>query len=152
MLLIDEFHSLLTGTAKQQREVMNEIKYLSNVLKISIIGAGTKEAVNVLHTDPQYASRFDLIQLPIWQFDRPWLQLLFSFEQGLPLRKPSNLIDKEKSQLILSISQGILGNVDSLIRLCAIKAIESGSEEISLALLKEFKWHTPTRGNRQLKL
>ena len=58
MLIIDEVHSLLAGTVRKQSEVMNTIKLLCNELQIPIICVGTREAVNVLHTDPQHASRF----------------------------------------------------------------------------------------------
>jgi len=67
MLIIDEFHSLLTGSTNKQREVMNAIKFMCNELAIPIVGVGTREAVAVLHTDPQHASRFEVSALPIWE-------------------------------------------------------------------------------------
>ena len=66
MLIIDEFHSLLVGTPRQQRQVMNAIKMLCNELQIPIVGVGTRDAIRVLHTDPQHASRFDVAELPTW--------------------------------------------------------------------------------------
>lgn len=69
MLIIDELHSVLTGTAAKQREVMNALKLLCNELCIPIVGVGTREAVRVLHTDPQHASRFDVAALPEWGLD-----------------------------------------------------------------------------------
>jgi hypothetical protein len=57
LLIIDEFHSLLTGGAVKQRETMNAIKLLCNELMIPIVGVGTQDAVRVLHSDPQHASR-----------------------------------------------------------------------------------------------
>lgn len=152
MLVIDEFHSLLTGSNTQQREMMNEIKYLTNILKIPVVGAGTQEAIRVLHTDPQHASRFDLAQLPTWEFNKAYLQLLLSFEVGLPLRKRSNLIEPEKAKLILSISQGIIGNIHALLKKCAITAITDGRECIDLNLVREHKWYTPTKGQREVRL
>ena len=52
LLIIDEFHSLLTGGAVKQRETMNAIKLLCNELMIPIVGVGTQDAVRVLHSDP----------------------------------------------------------------------------------------------------
>lgn len=152
MLVIDEFHSMLTGSATQQREMLNEIKYITNILKIPVVGAGTQEAIRVLHTDPQHSSRFDLATLPVWKFDKAFLQLLLSFEMGLPLRKPSNLVEKEKAKLILSISQGLIGNMHALLKRCAIAAIKDGRESIDLELLSEHKWYTPTKGQREVRL
>lgn len=67
ILIIDEVHSMLTGTARQQRLIMNAIKYLCNALQLPIVLCGTKDAVRILHTDPQHASRFDVAELPLWQ-------------------------------------------------------------------------------------
>lgn len=84
MLIIDEFHSLLTGSAIKQREVMNAIKLLCNELAIPIVGVGTREAVRVLHTDPQHASRFDVMSLPIWDLNQDFQRLLAGFEKVFP--------------------------------------------------------------------
>ena len=45
---------------------MNAIKYLCNALQLPIVLSGTKDAVRILHTDPQHASRFDVAELPVW--------------------------------------------------------------------------------------
>ncbi|WP_443677963.1 TniB family NTP-binding protein, partial [Neisseria lactamica] len=70
MLIIDEFYSLLVGTPRLQRQVMNAIKILCNELQIPIVGVGTKDAIRVLHTYPQHASRFDVAELPTWKLDQ----------------------------------------------------------------------------------
>ena len=70
MLIIDEFHSLLVGTPRLQRQVMNAIKMLCNELQIPIVGVGAKDAIRVLHTYPQHASRFDVAELPTWKLDQ----------------------------------------------------------------------------------
>lgn len=69
MPIIDEFHSLLPGTGRNQSVVMNTIKLLCNELQIPIVAVGTHEAVQVLQTDPQHASRFDVARLPLWELD-----------------------------------------------------------------------------------
>lgn len=38
MLIIDEFHSMFSGTARKQRDMMNTLKRLCNELQIPIIG------------------------------------------------------------------------------------------------------------------
>ena len=69
MLIIDELHNCLSGSSRQQQEVMNALKTLSNELSLNIIGVGTREASLILHTDAQYASRFDILDLPLWKLD-----------------------------------------------------------------------------------
>lgn len=70
MLIIDEIHNCLTGSAKLLPEVMNTLKNLSNELSLNIVGVGTREAITILHTDPQYASRFDVVNLPKWELNQ----------------------------------------------------------------------------------
>jgi len=42
------------------------VKYICNELRMSVIAAGTHEALHVMRFDPQIASRFEQIELPIW--------------------------------------------------------------------------------------
>ena len=150
MLMIDEFHSLLTGTMIKQREVMNALKLLCNELAIPIVGAGTRDAVRVLHTDPQHASRFDVIELPLWQPGAEFQKLLAGFEKTLPLRHPSGLYQSELATLLLSYSEGNTGNLHRLLAECAREAILSGKEQIDKAIIEQKKCLRSTHGIRYL--
>jgi hypothetical protein len=152
ILIIEELHSLLAGTAMQQRLVMNVLKFLCNELCIPVVGVGTRDAVRVLHTDPQHASRFDVVKLPTWEMDKEFRRILQGIEQILPLRFPSNLSDREKAPLLLSISEGNLGNLRFLLNECAKEAIQSGQEYIDLEIIKSKSWVRPTRGIREVVL
>lgn len=150
ILIIDEVHSMLTGTARQQRLIMNAIKYLCNALQLPIVLCGTKDAVRILHTDPQHASRFDVAELPLWQNDKEFRRLVGSFERILPLKKPSNLTEISVLNLIYSISGGNIGNIKRLINECAIEAIESGEERITSKMIEDRSWLRPTKGLRKI--
>lgn len=150
ILIIDEIHSLLSGTARQQRQIMNCIKFLCNELQIPIVLSGTPDAVRILHTDPQHASRFDVLPLPVWHNDSEFKRVVGSFERVLPLKHPSNLTEPEKLNLIHAISDGRIGNVKRLINECAIEAIKTGAETITLEMIKEKSWLRPTQGLRNL--
>jgi hypothetical protein len=152
MLIIDEFHSLLTGTAVKQRGVMNTIKLLCNELQIPIVGVGTREAVRVLHTDPQHASRFDVIGLPLWDLNQDFQRLVTSFERILPLKKPSNLYKPELAANLHVISGGNIGNLHRLLVECATEAIKSGTEQIDKSIIESKSWLRPTRGIREMAL
>jgi len=143
MLIIDEIHNLLETTMTKQRLVMNGIKNLSNELKIPIVGAGTDVAVKILSTDPQHASRFDVVRLKKWELNQEYRGLLKAFEKRLPLRKPSHLYQKEKAKLLYTLSVGNLGNLHKLITACAIEAIETGTEEITLEIIHNNQWVQP---------
>lgn len=150
ILIIDEFHSLLTGSPVKQREVMNAIKLLCNELAIPIVGVGTREAVRVLHTDPQHASRFDVMTLPLWELNQDFQRLLAGFEKVLPLKKPSKLHTPELASLLHTISEGNTGNLHRLLIECATEAIESGKEQIDKPIIESKVWLRPTRGIREI--
>ena len=147
ILIIDELHSLLAGSARKQSEVMNAIKRLCNQLQIPIVGVGTHDAVNVLHTDPQHASRFQVERLPLWKADRNFQRLLVGFEEILPLKRPSELYRSEIVQPLHEISEGNLGDLRELLGECGRRAIESGAERIDLGLVKSMAWFRRERGD-----
>lgn len=150
ILIVDEFHSLLTGSPVKQREVMNAIKLLCNELAIPIVGVGTREAVLVLHTDPQHASRFDVISLPLWDLNQDFQRLLAGFEKVLPLKKPSRLHQPELASALHAISGGNLGNLHRLLVECATEAITGGKEQIDKSIVESKAWLRPTRGIREV--
>ena len=137
MLIIDEFHSLLTGTARKQSEVMNTIKFLCNELQVPIVGVGTHVAVNVLQTDPQHASRFEVAVLPRWKLDRDFQKLLVGFQETLPLKRESKLADRKATRQLHVASKGNLGNLREGLVACARKAIEKGTEQITTDLMRD---------------
>ena len=71
MLVIDEIHSILAGTFREQRIVLNAIRFLANDLRIPLVCVGTHEAKQALMTDQQLADRFEARELPPWQDDLP---------------------------------------------------------------------------------
>ena len=150
VLIIDEFHSLLTGSAIKQREVMNTIKLLCNELALPIVGVGTRDAVRVLHSDPQHASRFDVMTLPEWELNKDFQRFLAGFEMVLPLKKPSKIHEPELASLILTISEGNTGNIHRLLVECAKVAIKNGSEQIDKKIIESKSSLRPTRGIREL--
>lgn len=144
ILIIDEIHHLLAGTLSKQRTFLNVIKYLSNELKISIVCSGTREAFNAIQTDPQLANRFEPKILSKWQFDEDYLRLLASFEKILPLKEPSNLIEKSIANAILMKSEGLLGEIAKILELSTILAIETGIEKINKNIIDNIDYVSPS--------
>lgn len=151
MLIIDEIHNCLTGSTKLLSEVMNTLKNLSNDLSLNIVGVGTREAVTILHTDAQYASRFDVAMLPKWELDQDFLRLLLSYVRLLPLKKRSDLASQRLATLIFEISGGNFGDLNRLLIECAKEAIVQGNEEITEEIVHKFKWLKPTEGMRNIR-
>lgn len=137
VLLLDELNSILAGSVTKQLLLLTTIKYISNQSKISIVAAGTADALNAVATDAQLKSRFPGKLMPRWKDATPdFRQLLASFEFILPLRMESNLGALQTARLIYGLTEGILGEVATLLRRSAIMAIQSGDECIAEAILK----------------
>lgn len=137
MLIIDEIHTMLAGSFREQRVFLNSIRLLANDLKLPLVCVGTQEAKQALMTDQQLADRFAASELPPWRNDTALGQLLASFGSILPLRLPSNLQDADVRTRILALTEGITVRIFRLIEVAAIQAIESGKECIDLNSLSD---------------
>lgn len=137
VLLLDELNSILAGSVTKQRLLLTTIKYISNRTQISIVAAGTADALQAVATDAQLESRFPSRLMPRWnEANADFRQLLASFEYVLPLRKESQLARLHVAKQVFGLTEGILGEVAKLIRDCAIVAIQSGAEAITEEIIK----------------
>jgi Bacterial TniB protein len=94
MVLIDEIHNLLSCSARDQRAALNAIKYLANKSRVSIVAAGTYEALHVMRSDSQIASRFEQLELPIWTESQALRRFIAGYLALLPFKKATAEIDK----------------------------------------------------------
>ncbi|NMJ87772.1 MAG: AAA family ATPase [Thaumarchaeota archaeon] len=150
VLIIDEIHHVLAGSLGKQRLFLNVIKYLSNELKVPLIGAGTMEALNAISTDKQLSNRFKPTFLEKWEHDEDYLRLLASFERILPLKFPSQLTEKTISDYILMKSGGLIGEISQILESSCILAIESGVERINMNILKNIDYQSPDERRKTL--
>ena len=66
VLVIDEVHNILAGTYREQRIVLNTLRFLSNRLQISLVCFGVNEAREAISGDVQLARRFEQFTLSRW--------------------------------------------------------------------------------------
>lgn len=151
MLIIDEIHDIIAGSRANQRVFRNAIKQLGNDLQIPIVGAGTREAYNAIRSDEQLANRFEPIVLPRWTIsdnlppnEDPYLKLLTSFEHMLPLRNPSYLFKKTMALKLLSMSDGLIGELTAVLTRAAEEAIRNKREKIDNVTLNKINWVSPS--------
>lgn len=144
MLIIDEVHNILAGSLTRQRAFLNVIKFLGNELQIPIIASGTREAFRAIQTDPQLANRFKPAVLPRWKNDNEFGDFLITFENLIPLRKPSHLDDISLSDRIYAMSEGYLGEICRILVDAAVYAVESGRELIDQKALDAIQWVPPS--------
>jgi hypothetical protein len=143
MLIVDEVHSILAGTFREQRIFLNAIRFLANELRIPLVCAGTHEAKQALMTDQQLADRFEAFELPAWRDDGGLTLLLASLGSILPLRQPSSLRDPKLQRRIHALTEGVMVRVCRLVEAAAIRAIENGTERISSeSLTDDLATHT----------
>lgn len=137
MMIIDKVHHLLAGTVREQRQLLNQLKFISNELRIPIVALGTNEALYAMQTDPHIASRFELFALPKWRESSEFRAFVVSFGRLLPLEKPSPLADKATIQKLMSLSAGLTGKVTTLLVQAAELAIRQRTECITLDLIEQ---------------
>ncbi len=132
LLLADEFHNMLNGSAANQRQFLASLKSLINVLRVSFVAAGTNNIVVALATDSQFVTRFEKLSLPKWGKNTETLSLLASIELTIPLAERSNIAnDKEIAIPIILGGQGTIGSITRIIKESAVAAIKDGKEKIT---------------------
>lgn len=144
MLIIDEVHNLLCGSRDQQRRFLNLLRWLGNELQISLVAVSTAEGLRAIQSDDQLANRFTPFGLPPWEGGGEFSRLLNTLEASMPLKQPSNLSDPATAQRLLSISEGILGEVVSIVTRAAVAAVETGVESIRLEMLEDMDFIPPS--------
>jgi type II secretory pathway predicted ATPase ExeA len=139
VLIIDEIHNILSGSVPKQKAFMNAVKNISNALMIPIVLVGIKDALNATSTDMQISSRFRPMLLPLWR-------LIARIETMLPLRNLSKISTNSKlATTILDLSEGLIGEIVSVISDAAIVGIKSGSEKITDDEIKECGFIKPSQ-------
>lgn len=148
VLIIDELHNLLAGNNNVQREFLNVLRFIGNTMRIPIVGVGIKDAYLAIRSDDQLENRFEPFILPLWKNDNEFSKLLKSITMVLPLQKSSPLLDLEIRSVILARSEGIIGEIMTLLTRAACEAIVSGQEFIDREVLERTKYNSPNERRR----
>jgi hypothetical protein len=130
LLMLDEVHNILAGSAKEQRILLNLLRYLSNELQISLVCLGVAEARQAIGGDIQLARRLDELLLPRWQGDEEFQELVLAIVRNLPLKAKSQISARALRQ-VLQLTDGLTAGIFSLFNALAIDAVTSGAECIS---------------------
>src|SRR5271170_8010567 len=130
VLVIDEVHNILAGSHREQRVVLNTLRFISNRLKISLVCFGVNDAREAISGDVQLARRFDEFSLYRWEANEQFENLIASILRNTPLRHPTVLTPKSLRR-ILQTTGGITASIFKLINGLAAEAVESGAERIT---------------------
>ena len=137
VLVIDEVHNILAGTYREQRIVLNTLRFISNRLQISLVCFDVNEAREAISGDVQLTRRFEQITLGRWAANENYETLVTSILRNTPLQNPSVLTPKSLRR-ILQITDGVTANIFHTINSIAIDAIENGNECITDSAIE--KW------------
>jgi hypothetical protein len=137
VLVIDEAHSAFSRLPSNHKYYLNVIKRISNVLRLPVVMAGTKDLLQVSHLDAQFSNRLEPSYLPRWHLTEDYLRLLDTFEQLIPLHNSSNLRSDGISALLHGFSEGLIGELSKLLERAALNAIETQQEVITAEQLQK---------------
>ena len=86
--------------------------------------------------DPQIASRFEQMELPIWGESEEFRRFVAGYIQTLPSKTLPNAIDRRFLAYVLELTDGVTGRVVDLLRRAAIHAANTDLKSISLDVLQ----------------
>jgi type II secretory pathway predicted ATPase ExeA len=132
VVVIDELNSVLAGTARQQRILLQLLRFLSNELRLAFVGVGVLEARHALLSDDQLRSRFSDIELAPWSAGDELREFVTRLTWSLPLRLPSPVDSPRLRRLLVDRTGGITLGICKAFERAAISAIRSGRERIEL--------------------
>jgi hypothetical protein len=137
MLIFDEFHNALRGRSRDIEGVFAFLRRIGRQYDISPVLIGEVAIYDFVNATSEMATRFDLIAIPRWQYDESYLMLLDSLEAALPLAKASDLSGETLARRIFSLSEGLIGEIVSVVTKAAVAALRSGAERITKAGIDE---------------
>lgn len=140
VLIFDEFHNALRGRRQDVESIFAYLRRLGREYDISSVLVGEVQIYDYVNSTSEMASRIPLCSVPRWMFNEEYLQLLNSLESALPLAEPSDISDEPLASRIFKLSEGLIGETVSILGLAAIRAIRSGKERITPALLDELSY------------
>jgi len=130
IIVIDEVHNILSGSYREQRTMLNMLRFISNDLRASLVCFGVMEAREAIQGDAQLARRFDVVTMPRWSADEAFEELVRAILRNQPLRERSVLTAKALRHVFVT-TDGITARIFRMMNALAIAAIESGLERIT---------------------
>jgi hypothetical protein len=143
VLVIDEVHNILAGSHREQRIVLNALRFLSNELRMSLVCFGVTDAREAISGDVQLARRFDELTLPRWLATAQYEALIISILRNMPLREPSILTAKSLRR-ILQVTEGLTALIFRMLNELAIAAAKTGVERITDEAVESWKPNVQT--------
>jgi hypothetical protein len=134
----DEVHNLPAGTPREQRVILQLLRYLSNEIKACLVCLGVSEARDAIAGDTQLARRLDQFVLPRWKADEEFQEFVTAILRSLPLKPPS-VISSQSLRHLSRLGDGITARVFGILNELTIEAIQEGTERITDEHIESWK-------------
>ena len=131
MILIDEIPNLLSRSSREQRSALNALKYLANQLRVSIVAAGTHEALHVMGYDPQIASGFEQLELPVWTESEELRRFIAGYLKQLNVRRSAGATDKRFIEYLMELTDGVTGRIVDVLRRTAAQSVAAARSRVA---------------------
>jgi AAA+ superfamily predicted ATPase len=99
---------------------------------MTIVAAGTHEALHVMRFDPQIASRFEQMELPVWSESDELRRFIAGYLAMLPVQKNLAAIDQRFVEYLLALTDGVTGRIIDLLRRAAVNAMTHKARSVGL--------------------
>ena len=138
VLVIDEVHNILAGSHREQRVVLNTLRFLSNSLQISLVCFGVNGAREAISGDVQLARRFENSRLTVGR----------RTNSSKPSSPPScatrlcalhSVLTPKSLRRISQVTEGITANIFHMINSLAADAAQSGQERITDEVVENWR-------------
>jgi len=143
MLIIDEAHHMLAGNARDLSIYMNVLKHLGSTLQIPIVCLGTKEVLRAMHTDEQFASRFDPYRIEKWESNEDYMRFLVQICRHAKFKSTVTIKKREFVRRVHTLSKGLTGETWKLMCKLIEHAETEGSKTLNIDMLDRVDWVTP---------
>lgn len=143
VIVIDELHNLIKFSPVAYGQFLNMIRHLSTALRTSVVAAGLPQVEQALFHDAQLANRFRTFRLEPWGVDLRTARMVMSYERALGFAGESELGRHEVLTFLATRTEGLLGEIITLLRAGAEVARERKEDVISYAALQAADYVPP---------
>lgn len=138
MILIDEAGELLRNGKSTHKNLLRELRRISQRFQINLVTATVEGLDHVFDLDAQLKSRFSkVVRLEPWVESEELRAFLRGYERYLPFPERSFLDAKEVVQGVLLMTQGVTKEIIQLIQDASLLAIEQGASCLTLEIMQE---------------
>jgi hypothetical protein len=134
MMIIEGIEAVRPLPIRARENFLQLLRYMSDDVQMAFVCTGSLSTGSLFQIDPQVASRFHEVSLPVWRADNTLKNFLMNLIKTFRLEENSE-VDNNMLKLIAERSGGITAQICAAIRRAAITAVKTGREIIDLEIL-----------------